>query len=460
MSNINSKRGNWWDKIVAIIAVANLLLVLFNLSYIPLRDIYLRHLPAVLTLYDPLKSIEPHPDTQRYLNTVEQLRLEIDRTGLEANSTSEILGALRQQSSELIEENPFLIANKFATFAKLQRRMEFRVNTTSAKASFATFWTKEYLADLGTSEAFSFFERKIKPLLEVNYYRNIDENGQFVDLFWRIDIYFVVFFALELLGRTFFIAKREPGISWLDAILRCWYDGLMLLPTWRWLRVIPVAVKLHKSGLVNMERILAQITHEPAAYLADRVSTFLTVRLINQTQEAVKTGDAARMLLDPPSDYIEVGRSDKFDLITDRLLELSIYKVLPQVQPNLESLLHYSMKEALKKSDFYQTIRQVPGLEKLPAEATEQFADYLAKTTYEVIASSYSDLQGRKLFDHLTDNFKQTLRKELLALETQQELQSLLSDLLEELKINYVQRAREQDAEATMAEAEQLRQIQ
>ncbi|MGK7916953.1 MAG: hypothetical protein AB4038_15650 [Prochloraceae cyanobacterium] len=460
MSNSNSQLGNWWNKIVAIIAVANLLLVLFNLSYIPLRDIYLRHFPAVVTLYDPVKSIQPHPDTQRYLNTVEQLKSEIARSGLEANSTSKILVSLRQQSSELIEENPFFIANKFATFAKLQRRMEYRVNTTSAKLAFATFWTKEYLADVGTSSALSFFERKIRPLLEVNYYRNVDENGQFVDLFWRVDIYFVVFFALELLARTFFISKREPSISWLDAILRGWYDGLMLLPTWRWLRVIPVAVRLHKSGLVNMERILAQITHEPAAYLADRVSMFLMVRLINQTQEAVKTGDAARMLLAPPSDYIEIGKSDKFDVIVDRLLELSIYKVLPQVQPDLESLVHYSMTEALTKSDFYQTIQQVPGLETLPAEATEHFADYLATTTYEVIASSYSDLKGRELFDHLSDRFKQALRQELLARETQSELQLLLSDLLEELKINYIQRSSEEDAEATLAEAEQLRQIQ
>jgi len=460
VNNINSKRGNWWDKVVAIIAVTNLLLVIFNVSYIPLRDIYLRHLPAIVNLYDPIKTISPHPDTQRYLATVEELKLAVDRTGIESSSTAEILKNLRQQSNELIEENPFLLANKLTTFAKLQRRIEARVDRTSAKLAFATFWTQAYLVETGTDAAFTFFDRKIEPLLATNYYRTIDENGQFVDLFWRVDIYFVLFFAIELLARTFAIAKREEGISWLDAILRCWYDGLLLIPTWRWLRVIPVAVRLHKSGLVDLERILAQITHEPAAYLADRVSMFLIVRLIDQTQEAVKTGDAARMLLDPPDDYIEIGKTNKFDAIVDRLLELSIYRVLPEVKPDVESLLNYSMKEALRKSDFYQTIRQVPGMEGLPAEASEQLADYLAQTTYEVIASSYSDLQGRELFDRLTENFKQELRKELLDRQTQSELELLLSDLLEELKVNYVQNSREEDPEATLAQVDQLRQNQ
>ena len=61
----------------------------------------------------------------------------------------------------------------------------------------------------------------------------------------------------------------------------------MLIPFWRWLRVIPVTVRLHKSGLFNLERILAQITHEPAAYISHRASTFLIVRLLNQSQDTI-----------------------------------------------------------------------------------------------------------------------------------------------------------------------------
>ncbi|MGD2180558.1 hypothetical protein [Lusitaniella coriacea] len=451
----NGKR--WWHKFVAVIAVANLLLVFFNLSYIPLRDVYLRYIPAIVHRYDPIKSIEPHPDTQRYLDTVDRATQQFATSGLEAAPTATLLKELRQQSTDLIAENPFSVANKFATFAKLKRRMEYQLDIPSAQQAFATFWSSPYLAQVGWDNALTFFDEKIRPLLAVAYFRAIDENGQFVDYFWQIDLYFIAFFALEFLGRTFLSSRRYEGLSWGDAILRRWYDGLMLLPTWRWLRLLPVLVRLHKSGLVNMQRILAQITHEPAAYLADRTSTFLLLRLVNQTQEAVDTGEAAQAILQPQN-YLRVSDIDKVDAIIDRVLKLSIYKVLPQVQPDVEALLRHSLKGAFKESDFFHMLQQIPGMQVLPMEVTEQFSEYLAQATYEVLANSYADLQGRELFDHLTQNFKQTLKQELQDKATQAELQSLLSDLLEELKLNYIQGSVQKNPEATLAEAEQLRQ--
>ena len=136
----------------------------------------------------------------------------------------------------------------------------------------------------------AFFNAKIKPLLETNYYRRIDPNGLYIDNFWRIDIWFIVLFAVEYLGRTFWVAKQRDDLNWWDAMLRYWYDALMLVPFWRWLRFIPVTVRIHKSGLFDRERVLAQITHEPAAYISHRASTFLIVRLLNQSQEAINNG--------------------------------------------------------------------------------------------------------------------------------------------------------------------------
>ncbi|MEQ8464667.1 hypothetical protein [Coleofasciculus sp. E1-EBD-02] len=448
---------NWWNKLTALIAWANILLALFNLSYIPLRDVYVREFPKIVTVYDPVKSIEPHPDTQRYLNTVDALTVQISQQGLQAPPIEPVLQELRQQSNDLIEENPFLAANKFGTFAKLKRRMRDHLNTESAKQAFARFWRQEYLAQVGWENALSFFNSEIRLLLESNYFRPTDENGQLVDNFWRIDLYFIAFFGIELLFRTFFMSRRQEKLTWGDALWRRWYDMLLLLPTWRWLRIIPVSVRSHQSGLFNMERILAQVTHEPAAYLADRVSMFLMVRLINQTKESVDKGDMARAILQPET-YVQVSDINKVDAITDRLLELSIYKVLPQVQPDLQALLHHSLKGALQQSDFYTGLRQVPGMKGLPKEVMENLSNYLAKTTYEVLATSYSDLQGRQLFDQLSHNFKYALREELQDEATQLELQSLLSDLLEELKINYVQRSTDEDPEATLEEADQLRQ--
>ena len=281
---INDRR-HWWHKLVAIIATINLVLVLFNASYIPLRDFYLHELPIVVQFYDPVRNIEPNPDTDYYLATVNSLQQTIETEGLESAQTGKILTELRQQSNDILTENPFAIANKFGTFAKFKRRIEYQMNDLSAKEAFDRFWTVEYIRQLGIPETFAFFDSKLRPLLAVNYYRTVDANGQFIDEFWRIDIWFNVFFIGELLLRAIVLAKKYERVSIIDYLLRRWYDGLMIVPIWRWLRILPVLVKLHQSRLVNLERVLAQITHEPAAYLADRTSVFLLVRLINQTKD-------------------------------------------------------------------------------------------------------------------------------------------------------------------------------
>ncbi|MEL6440988.1 MAG: hypothetical protein AAFQ80_17245 [Cyanobacteria bacterium J06621_8] len=451
----NQARSLWWQKLIAMIALVNLFLVIFNLSYLPLRDIYLRYTPAITQVYDPLKGIEPHPDTEAYLATVAGLERSLNPSDSFATDSASLLADLRQQSLDLIAENPFLSANKSATFAQLKHRMEYHLDTRSTTSAFARFWSQEYLSLKGTAVELGFFSAKIKPLLETNYYRRIDANGLYLDNFWRIDIWFIVLFAVEYLGRTFWVAKQREDLNWWDTMWRYWYDALMLIPFWRWLRVIPVAVRIHKTGLFNLEKILAQITHEPAAYISNRASTFLIVRLLNQSQDAVNNG-AIALLLSSATKGQQVGEADKIDKIIDRLISLTIYQVLPQVQPDLEDLLRHSLKGALKETDAYQTVKTIPGITSLPQEAVEQLADYLAQSAYDVLVNSYSDEQGKIIFDRLSNNFSDTLKHQLKDQANQSEIQVLLSDLLEEWKINYVKSSQQRDPEATLAETEKI----
>lgn len=272
---------------------------------------------------------------------------------------------------------------------------------------------------------------------------------------WQIDRCFAVFFGLEYLRETWLLSRQCSSLTWPQAMQRRWYNLLLLLPFWRWLRLIPAAVYVHRSGLVNVEAAITHITHEPIAYLADRVSMFMLVRLVNQTQDAVEQGDAARLLLQSEN-YIHVGGSDTLDAISDRLLQLTFGQVVPQLQPELEILLQQSLSSTIKGSDIYKTIEQVPGVSVLPLDLTNQLADTLAQSTYDVLTTSYQDPTNRQLFDQLAQSFKRVLRQELSQSSTQQELQHLLSDLLEELKLNYIQRSTQRDSEATLQEVNQL----
>nr|MDJ0648073.1 hypothetical protein [Xenococcaceae cyanobacterium MO_188.B19] len=152
-----------------------------------------------------------------------------------------------------------------------------------------------------------------------------------------------------------------------------------------------------------------------------------------------------------------VGEEDKINAIIDRLIRLTIYKVLPEVKPDVEALLRHSLSGALKESDVYQAFKKIPGFTNLPQDVTEQLTDYLAEATYNVLVNSYTDEKGKVMFDRLSDNFTQHLRQQLQNQTTQTEIQSLLSDLLEEWKLNYIKGSSQRDPEATLAEANKIR---
>ncbi len=454
----SSRALSVWVKASAIIALINLILVLFNLSYLDWRDFYQQYFPSVVAVYDRVKAIEPHPQTQKYLETVDATAEMLSEFGGQDTQTKALLEELRRQSDILVEENPFLAASKTETLAQIQKKIRDRTGTISTKQAFETFWSRDYLTQKGWERELNFFRSEIRPALESNYIRQVDSFGRWRDRFWKIDLFFIAFFGIEFLAGSFFTSRRIPGIGWVDGMLRRWYDIFLLLPFWRALRIISVVVRLHRAGWVNWEPPLIQMMHEPAVRLADIMTKFIMVRVINQAQNALATGEAARLILNPQP-YIAVNDINEVEAIADRLMSLTVKKVLPRVQPDLEALMNHSLKTAFQQSDFYKSLQQIPGLGNLPVELLEQLSNNLAHATVNVLNTSYADTQGREMLDRLTQDFNATLRQELQDKETLEELQSLLTDFLEELKLNYVIRADEGEAEATLAEVEHLSQV-
>ncbi|MEG5016769.1 MULTISPECIES: hypothetical protein [unclassified Microcoleus] len=276
------------------------------------------------------------------------------------------------------------------------------------------------------------------------------------DQFWRIDTFFIGFFGAEFLIKSLFHTRRKPGVTWFDFVLRRWYEVFLVMPIWQGWRILPVLVRLHKSGLVNLDRVVAQVTYEPVAYLANTMSEYMMVRFINQAKSSIKQGDVAQMLL-AQQPYLHVNQENTIEQITKRILDLTIYKVLPQVQPDLEELLHHNLEATIKQSDFYQILQTFSPINILPTEMTEQLANYLAQTAVDVVATTYEDDKGRKILDNFSQEFNQSLRRELQDEKTLAELQSLLSDLLEEVKLNYIQGGLKSDPVQTFTEINSLR---
>ncbi|MDR9404149.1 MAG: hypothetical protein RI580_11990, partial [Halothece sp. Uz-M2-17] len=138
------KKNKWiirFEQVMAFIALFNLGLVFFDISYIPFRNFYLKefrlivqglnyipqsdfieqYTPSLISAYrqipdsfleqapllaqgyDYVKGIEPHPETEQYLQTVEILKQQVEKTGLQSYQSQRILEDLRQQSLQIIQ---------------------------------------------------------------------------------------------------------------------------------------------------------------------------------------------------------------------------------------------------------------------------------------------------------------------------------------------------------------------
>lgn len=454
------RRHLWLERIIAILALVNFCLVLFDFTYISWRDFYFQNVPSLVQLYDPIKGIEPHRETQGYLNSVQEIEAQVRQSGLESPEVEKSLLNLRLLSNELIEDNPFAVANKTGNLEKIKNQVRDRVGIPSAHRAFSTFWSLPYLQQAGWTQEIDFFHIHIIPLIQTNYYRRIGINGKFLDNFWLIDSPFVILFGLEFLIRTFSIAREQPGLNWLEAMLRRWYDIFLLLPFWRWLRALTVTIRLDQAQLLNLEPVRRQIQRDLVTNFAEELTEIVGIRLIDQVQEAIERGDAARWLLKGKNrPYINLNNTNEMQAIASRLLHLTVYQVIPKLQPDLKALLHYSIASILNKSPIYQQLQNVPGLNNLPTQLTERLVTDISQTTYTSLTTLLEDPIVMEMTNRLMENFGAALESEVKKQQNLQLIQTLLCDLLEEVKINYVKGIAQGGVEKSRDEAELLRQI-
>ncbi|MGL4880503.1 MAG: hypothetical protein ACRC8K_05500 [Waterburya sp.] len=484
---VRKYRPNLWiERLMALVAVVNLILVTFDLSYIPLRDFWLsgqvtlgsvnsayikfdgikldlipQNISQLITRYDVIKGIIPNRDTEAYLNKFEQLQQELTTSGLESPVVNNLMGDLRRRSIEIIQTNAFSEANKTGNLERIKNRMRSHIPNpdNSAKIAFWRFWTPAYFEGK-VDEELKFFQTEIQPLMESNYYRLIGENGGYVNYFGVIDFPFGVVFALEFLIRTWFISRRRTGVSWLDAMLWRWYDLFFLVPFWRWLRIVPVTIRLNQAQLINLNSIQKQISQGFVAGIAEDVTEVVIIRLINQIQASIRNGDMNRLLSEVDNPYVDINDTNETIEIIRILAKVLADRVLPAIQPEVETLLHYSVDKALKQSPAYQGIKLLPGGDRTLAGLSRQ----LVSQTYSAFSSALQaalaeDEQFDRLLESLVSNIGKTISTELQAQQSMNKIEFLLIDLLEEIKINYVERLSQEDIEEILEQTRSLRNL-
>ena len=477
----------WFERLMALLAVINLTIVAFDLSYVPLRDFWLtgqvtvgrintayvefegykldlldRNISEFVTQYDAVKGIIPNRDTEEYLTQVEQLEQEIAINGLDSPIANNLLGDIRRRSIEIIQTDAFSEANKTGNLERIKNKMRSHLpnSSNSAKTSFWKFWNLSHLQGK-VAEELSFFNSEIKPLFETNYYRVVGENGGYVDYFGLIDFPFGMIFGLELLARSWFISRRRVGVSWLDAILWRWYDILFLLPIWRWLRIIPVIIRLNQAQIINLSSIQKQVSQGLVAGIAEDVTEVVIIRSIDQIQGSIRQGDIGRLLARQNTNpYIDLNNTNEIAELVRILAKVIADRVLPEIQPEAETLLQYSVDKALKESPAYRGIKLLPGGDRTLTTLSHQ----LVSQGYNAISTSLQamlaeDKQFDRLLESLVDNIGKSVTSELQARQSMSKIEQLLIDLLEEVKINYVRRLSQEDIEDILEQTRSLRKM-
>lgn len=448
----------WFERAIALLATVNLGLVLFDLSYIPYRNFYLKYFPELTRVYDTVKGIEPHRETQNYLNKVQALEQQVKQRGLQSPQTTALLDQLRRLSVEMIDTNPFAQANKTGTLEKIKNRMRDRLGQASSRQAITNFWTQAHLSNGRYSQEIYFFNQSIQPLIATNYYRNIGENGEFIDNFWLIDLPFVLIFGLDFLARIWTIKRRHTSFSWLDAMVWRWYDIFLVLPFWRWLRIISVVIRLDQAKLLNLYPVRQQIERGIIANFAKELTEIVLIRVINQLQQSIGRGELIRWLFQSGRQpYIDINNINEVEAIAKLIVNLVVYQVLPQIQPDLVAIMRHNIIAVLNQSPLYRGVQSIPGIGNVPQELSQQLADDLVQNLYKAIVAAVEDPVGAKISTQLVQHFNQALGATVQKQQTLERIQALLCDFLEEVKINYVKRLAHEDLEQVLEQTRYLR---
>ena len=225
-----------------------------------------------------------------------------------------------------------------------------------------------------------------------------------------------------------------------------------------------MTIRLNDAQIINLETIRAQASRGFLASIAQELTEVVIMQVINQVQKDVTNGELAKRIFDSQDrTYIDLNNINEIEAIASKLVQITVCKVIPEIQSDLEALIRYSVEKIVAESPTFQRFQQIPGVENLANQLSERLVKELSnlatevpQNAYETVKAAMADPQGTKLSEQLVQHFSKALSKELQEEQTLEELQSLVSAFLEEVKINYVMAMSEEDVEKILEETRQL----
>lgn len=442
-----------WDVIMILIAVTNLGLISFDLMYLRLRPYLFYYTPELVSQYDQLKGIEENPFTTDYLQRVSHLQESIQEDGKDRGPLSEAAQLqameLAARSREMLEENPFQTAGLSRNLEKIKGRIREYVREETGQeidsysAAFFYFWQ---LDRSNYRKRLDYFHREIAPLMEVNYFRHRDIDGDFVNLYWRtIDLPFLIFFLSEFVIRFLLFFRKAPS-RWFLFIVYNWYDFLSLFPSsWlrllRLFRVMAIWARLQQSELLAAgNNIVVRTVKTYSDLLSREISGMVAIQILSQLQEEVMKERQGQFL----ADSLEPHREEIKEVVLEQTEKLTIERILP-FKPRVSALVRITLEKSLESTAFRFVPNAIlrPVLQRAGADVVDSL--------FQTIAATVESQEGKEAIGGIVDQILDSL-KGPEGEKTAGLIQKLTYNSLEELKGQFVNRELMEEGSKTLQE--------
>jgi hypothetical protein len=409
---------NWnlpliWDLFMVWVAVINMALILFDLSYLWVRP-YLRSWPGVSVVgmpltdvYDQVKGIVPHPLTEALLAEADETAqlLELDPRSDELASRVERLRAL---SLEALEQDPFersgqSDSREVITVVIMQElgRTSLVLDTAARRSeAVGEFWSFD---PLELARRLEVFDDGIRPLLERNYYRKYDVRGRLVDHFFWVDLPFLLVFLVEFLVRWFLALKRRTYPRWFLFPIANWYDVLGLIPyarVFRLFRLGSIYMRLHRSEL---SRVGKDALSRGVAYIsnivAEEISDVVALRILSETEDEIREGTARRIW----DETIESRRRLIEEVVICQLREILANE---DTQERIRVLLRLNLENAVENTE---ALRAVPLPDVVLKPLVRGIGEVILETTLETVTATLASREGQEAARELVRSLMQQM---------------------------------------------------
>ncbi len=383
-----------WDVFMVWVALINLWMILFDLSYLWLRPTYFSYLPVVTRVYDPVKGIEAHPLTEALL---EQITITENQLLRDPDSPTilEHVERLRELSHRVLLEDPFARSGMESANDIFKERLAGNIGLTGdaladpmvLSAAVEGYWPEqpdELLARL----------RNIDPRvirgLELNYYRSYDVTGQLTDHFWILDLPFLILFWIEFTVRWILAIRQKTYGQWFFFPIFNWYDVLGLIPLagfrpFRLLRAVSMYMRLKRSELSTVgQDVFTRTVLYFSNIITEEVSDRVALRILSEFHQEIEDGTHTAIT----RSVIEPRRTEIEDVLVAQLRQTLTD---PRTIDHLRSLVQLNLENAVEESEALSAV-PIPNIVLKPA--VKAIGEVILDTTLETVSGTLESAEG------------------------------------------------------------------